>query len=163
MYEGWRDVPGYEGLYQINAEGQVFSFKSKKILATSISKQGYKRLGLYRIETGLKKHTIHQLVALSFHGPCPEGHLTRHKDGDKLNNHPSNVIWGTPQENSDDNALHGGQVRGSQVHKAKLTEAQVLEIYHSPKTQGELAKEYGMSQVGISYIKRGINWRHVTQ
>lgn len=162
MYEGWRDVLGYEGSYKINALGEVYSVKRRIILKTYLSEEGYYKLGL-RGNGYSRQEYIHRLVAGAFHGPCPEGYLTRHLDGNKLNNHPANVIWGTPQENAEDNAKHGGQTRGEGHHKAKLTDAQVLEIYHSPKTQTQLAKEYGISQPSVSFIKRGINWPHLTQ
>jgi len=45
----------------------------------------------------------------AFHGEKPDGYEARHLDGDKLNNHPSNLAWGTHSENECDKMKHGTQ------------------------------------------------------
>lgn len=163
MYSGWRDVLGYVGLYKINSEGEVYSIKSDRLLKSYLAKSGYKRIGLFCKVRGDRDREVHKLVAEAFHGPCPAGYLTRHLDGNKLNIHPSNLVWGTPQENSDDHIKHGGQIRGEDIAVSKLKASQVIAIFKSEKTQKELAIEYGVSQGSISNIKIRKTWRHLTE
>lgn len=49
---------------------------------------------------------VHVLVLEAFDGPCPEGHETRHLDGDLFNDHRVNLKWGTPSENAYDRVVH---------------------------------------------------------
>ena len=75
--EIWKDVIGYEGLYQISNTGRIKSLekyvknhnkllkKSEKILKPQIIKKGYLRIGLSK-ENVSKKFLIHRLVAETF-------------------------------------------------------------------------------------------------
>jgi len=40
-------------------------------------------------------------------GPCPEGHVTRHLNGDPTDNRLENLRWGTRSENQRDSVKHG--------------------------------------------------------
>lgn len=63
------------------------------------SKQSlYFRMAAYYAEFGNVK--VHRAVCEAFHGPAPEGKpYVLHKDGDAVNNLPSNLEWGTQKEN----------------------------------------------------------------
>jgi hypothetical protein len=50
---------------------------------------------------------VHQLVCEAFNGARPEGAITRHLDGDRTNNVPENLAWGTCTENNLDAVTHG--------------------------------------------------------
>lgn len=63
----WKDILGYEGLYQINRLGQVKSFKNddEKILKPGINGGSYYFVSLRK--DGIQKNKrIHQLVAMAF-------------------------------------------------------------------------------------------------
>jgi hypothetical protein len=95
--EEWRDIPGYEGLYQISNMRRVKSFKGhEKILRPSTSR-GYLILHLYKNKCCICK-SIHTLVAESF-GEIPEGLQVNHKDGNKKNNAIENLELVTPSQN----------------------------------------------------------------
>lgn len=86
--------------YLISNHGRVYSIRSDRILATSrgSSGKGYQQVKLWRNN---KEHTIsvHILVAERF---CPgwfPGAEVNHKDGNKDNNHESNLEWETPSGN----------------------------------------------------------------
>lgn len=99
----WKDIKGYEGIYQINEFGIVKSFaqyKQGKIKKQQIDKHGYATILLYK--NGLyKKYFIHRLVLSTF-SPCEnmnELHVN-HKDANPLNNNIQNLEWTTQQENN---------------------------------------------------------------
>lgn len=68
---------------------------------------------------------IHRLVLATFVGPCPEGHVACHGDGDRSNNDLANLRWDTPQANADDTLRHGTRARGSRCGATKLAEDEV--------------------------------------
>jgi hypothetical protein len=59
--------------------------------------------------------------------------------------------------------LRGKQFpKGEHHHKAKLTETQVLTIFRDPRSHHAIARDYGIHHTGVSEIKTGKTWRHVT-
>ncbi len=160
MAEIWKPIEGYEAYYSVSSLGRVFSFRTEKYLKPIINGAGYFVVNL-TLKSVMDKRLIHQLVCSAFHGACPTGRLTRHLDGNKLNNQESNLCWGTPKENSDDNAKYGVQLRGEAITVSKLTELEVHQILVSVEVQEVLAKRFGVSQVSISNIKSRKTWRHV--
>lgn len=110
--EIWKAVTirEFKGEYKISESGRLkrkgrFAktkghwIPEKFISATKHGKKVYLRVGLSK--NGYSKHFyIHRLVALRF-VPNPEGKPDiNHKDGNKLNNHFTNLEWCTPQENN---------------------------------------------------------------
>lgn len=96
--EEWRDVPSYEGRYQVSDLGRVRGLISGKILRTQVQNSGYLILHFGLGRRGARKTMlVHRLVALAFHGPS-DLHVN-HKDGDKMNNSPSNLEWTSRSEN----------------------------------------------------------------
>lgn len=87
-----RQIPGYEGLYEVSDSGDVLSLVSKKILAsTPDSKRGYQRVWLYK--DGVRKEMyVHRAVAMAW-VPGDISLTVNHKDGDKQNNKASNLEW----------------------------------------------------------------------
>jgi hypothetical protein len=65
--EIWKDIPGYEGMYQVSNFGRVKSFKGRisKILKNSLDRHGYLRVNLC-FNNKVKTCKIHQLVAVVF-------------------------------------------------------------------------------------------------
>lgn len=95
--EIWKDIKGYEGLYQISNLGEVRSlFRYKKKLKPCKNNIGYEYVNLYK-NNKMKRITIHKLVAENFIiKPILE---INHKDGDKTNNCVNNLEWVTRKEN----------------------------------------------------------------
>jgi len=91
MEEIWKDIKGYEDLYQVSNFGMVKSLKREKILKPRVNKKGYSHLILYN---GVGKELyIHQLVARAFI-INPENFLyINHKDENPKNNNVGNLEW----------------------------------------------------------------------
>ena len=115
--EDWRDVPGYQGYYQISNLGRVKSLErsleyppskaypkgvtkvlKERIMTPCKDKKGYLFVQLFK-NGNFKCARIHRLVALTFL-PNPENlPQVNHKDENKQNNCLSNLEWCTPKYN----------------------------------------------------------------
>lgn len=113
--EMWKDIPGFEGLYQASSDGLIRShdkavkypngargiaIKRGKVLSPKISNRGYKTVVL--IDSTGKRYTcsVHRLVAKTFiPNPCHLPYIN-HIDENKFNNKISNLEWCTPKYNS---------------------------------------------------------------
>jgi len=92
--EIWKDIPGYEGHYQVSNCGQVKSLKfgKERILKHSTDGYGYLMVGLC-IHVKQKTFKIHQLVAMAFLNHEPNGYniIVNHIDNNPLNNNIDNL------------------------------------------------------------------------
>ncbi|PTI10711.1 hypothetical protein BU096_00640 [Staphylococcus xylosus] len=100
MEEVWKDVKGYEGLYQISNLARVKSFKRSKprILKPFINKDGYLNVELSNSISN-KTMSIHRLVATAFIPNPNNKEQVNHIDEVKTNNDLSNLEWVTQKEN----------------------------------------------------------------
>lgn len=108
----WKEIPDYEGLYEINEYGDVRSMKTGKIKVTRQPDEYYMYpyIILYK-DAKQKKFGIHQLVARTFI-PNPENlPVVMHKDNNKMNHYVDNLSWGTVLENVHDAIKDGLNVR----------------------------------------------------
>lgn len=119
---------------------------------------GYQGVILCRVGTR-KYMPIHRLVTLTFYGPRPSNLVTRHLDGNKLNNRLDNLAYGTNKENTDDRDKHGRTVRGEKHRWTKLTDAEVynIRLLHSTSsiTYAELGRMFNISSVRIRQLVQG--------
>lgn len=97
----WKDIKGYEGLYQVSDKGEV-----QRLLKGGRTKLVKPRCGLYPTVSlsnhcNKKSYLVHRLVAEYFL-ERPEGTTeVNHKDGNKWNNDLSNLEWVTQRQNID--------------------------------------------------------------
>lgn len=101
--ENWKDIEGYEGLYQISDYGRVRSLSkvgsTEEQILRPFNQDGYVRYTL-RKDGGKRNFLAHQLVGKAFI-PNPLNRIyIDHIDTDKTNNHVSNLHWVTKKENS---------------------------------------------------------------
>lgn len=106
MNEVWKDVPGYEGIYQVSSIGNIKSLERRvntwnsykiikpMVLKTFLTKNGYRNVILRK-----KNFSVHRLVAMAFI-PNPENKpQVNHKNENKQDNRVENLEWVTAKEN----------------------------------------------------------------
>ena len=119
--EQWKDIEGYDGVYQVSDLGRVRSRKSGewKVMSASKNRKGYLRLDL-SIDGKRKNASVHRLVAQAFIPNDDESkNQVNHKDENKENNRVDNLEWCTAQYNSTYNDIHHRR-RHSQLIRDKI-------------------------------------------
>lgn len=106
--------------------------------------------------------SIHRLVAEAFIGmPDNDEVHVAHGDGNKMNNHFSNLRYATRSENEMDKVLHGRSNRGENFGRSRLTEDQVIEIKSSLSVgvkSKSLAQKFGVAWSTVRSIQQGKSW-----
>lgn len=169
--EIWKEVAGYEGLYEVSNLGRVRSlhvsplhgYTSGHILKPG-NVRGYRQINM-RKDGKSRSGLVHRLVARAFIGPPPTPeHQVNHKDLNKSNNVPENLEWVTHVAN----ILHAAPLiprNKGEANHSKLTESDVKEIrrrYASGSiTLNDLGDLYGVSGVTVHKIVRREKWKHV--
>jgi len=101
--EEWKDIPGYEGLYQTSNLGKVKSLKrprvKEKLLKGEIDQDGYIRITLSK-NGKTKKYKAHRLVMMAFNNTTDSSLQINHIDGNKKNNKLENLEWCTASYNT---------------------------------------------------------------
>lgn len=122
--EIWKDVKGYEGLYQISSLGRIKSLKKiddygkiikENIRKLQIDKDGYFMISLWN-KGKCKTLRVNRLVAETFIPNPNYKPVVNHIDGDKQNNIVSNLEWCTGSEND----LHAYKLGLRKVNKTGL-------------------------------------------
>lgn len=179
MNETWKDIPGYENIYQVSNIGRVKrlaywhkvklhnvnnTFRQERILKISLNTSGYKQAYLCNNYIG-KSIAIHRLVASAFIENIDNKKQVNHKDGNKLNNNVNNLEWCTYHENLDHAIKHNLRAVGEKCGSAKLKNSDVVEIrelYSSKKyTNKELAIIYGVADSTMSQVISRRYWNHI--
>jgi hypothetical protein len=170
-FEEWRPVPGWENRYLVSSMGRVRSLDCTvpcrwgrrvhrgRVLTPALV-NGYPRVTL--AEDGRTRQAdVHHLVLEAFVGPQPEHTHVRHLDGTRSNNALTNLCYGTPKENSEDQARHGTQVRGEAQGQSRLTEAQVRQIRALRCSHREAADMFGVSIPTVKDARKRRTWKHI--
>lgn len=127
MQEIWKDIIGYDGVYQISNLGNVKSknvskkcghyYSESHILKQSPTPQGYCQVTLYDKNRKRKKYSVHKLVADAFI-PNPNNYpCVNHKDENKTNNCVSNLEWCSYEYN---NAYGTARIRQIETTSRKI-------------------------------------------
>ena len=183
--EIWKDIEGYENLYQVSNFGKVKRLEGtveryergkdrpviqpikEKILAqTKNTKSGYVTVTLSK--DGISKpRTVHVLVANAFL-ERPEDivgmvHVC-HEDGNPANPHYLNLRFDTPSGNAKDRHAHGTDARGENNLVVIVTEKEVARIKRlllEADTIKEVANMTGHGYSLVRSISQGVSWAHV--
>lgn len=162
--EHWKEVKGYESLYEVSSIGRVRGIKRRAALALFADKNGRMQVTLSK-DGKLKRHQVHTLMLLAFVSdkPFPEA-VCRHLNGDHTINELWNLAWGTQSENMSDRVAHGRAKLGIAHQSNKLSEKQVRAIradWANRMDQRTIAEKYQVSQPTIHSIIRGKTWKHL--
>lgn len=158
--EEWKDIEGYEGLYQVSNYGRVKSlwFGREKILKGGKNARGYLVVGLWKDGKRVMKK-VHRLVAEAFL-ENPQNLLeVNHKDEDKTNNSVSNLEfcdrkynnnYGTRTEKCAEK-LRNNPKRSKRVDQIDKVTGEVVRQWESTKE----ASRNGYDQGAVSHCARG--------
>ena len=174
-----KPIKGFEGLYEISEFGDVFSTKKTVVSGKGLKcvreyerrkkairkdKYGYLRTSLSK-KGIVKTYSVHRLVALTF--VKGDSSLTvNHIDGNKLNNHYSNLEF----ISSCENLKHAFSISlkkpptagvGTENKKSKLNKNQVKEIRESNLSLRKLANAYNVHHSVIFGIKKGTRYFNI--
>lgn len=151
--EQWRDIPEWEGLYQVSDLGRVRSLDTIKTdslgrprpgrgrsLSADTKPNGYVYVNL-KDKPRKRRRYVHQLVLEAFVGPRPEGHEACHVNGERGDNRLTNLRWDTISENRLDIGRMGRHNEGSKSHcdnGHEFTDANTL--YYGPENRWRRCK-----------------------
>lgn len=182
MAEEWREVPGYEGFYEVSNTGRVRSLdrithqirngkvlprkRKGKMLSLVVYSTGYENVrlcGADRVQTTLG---VHRVVAQSFIPNPDNKRFVNHIDGNPRNNRLDNLEWTTPLENTR-HAISIGLVNNKGIsnpaakypeHKIAFAKALAGLRLWSDRLVGEYL---GMPREVVKDARSGRNWRSV--
>ena len=159
--EVWRDVKGYEGLYQVSDQGRAKSLERKdrfgrtvkeRILKPAVTQDGYLKVTLW---AGGKPKTlrVHRLVCEAFYDNPDNKSDVNHINEDKTDNRACNLEWSTRKENLN----HGS--RNERAAKARSKPVGQYTRYGDlvkvwPSTQ-EAERQAGFNHGNISEVANG--------
>ena len=173
--EIWKDIEGYEGLYQVSNLGRVKSLSrivnsgngkmlTKEIILTAaIGNHGYYVVRLSKDNVG-KCFTVHSLVANAF---LEKKYEVNHINGIKTDNSLDNLEWTTRAKNARHSYRLGLKIpiNGEKCKKSKLKTDDVLDIrnlYRYKKySQVQIAEIYKVSDRTIFDIVHHKSWKHI--
>lgn len=178
LIEEWKDIPGWEGLYQASTLGRVKSLNPgkriinkegilKPILATNYkgNSKYYRHFITLRRKPVVKQYSLGPLILFTFVRAAHEGEECRHLNDDSLDNRLTNLAWGTHRDNADDAVRNGAMSKGSSHVHSKLNEDQakyIKETYDGKYGSiRSLAKQFNVTDGTVWFIVRGKTWKHV--
>lgn len=170
----WIPVQGFKGYYATE-EGEIGSewrptrtgrhngFPIRK-LAQRPNLHGY-----MTVKVMGKGITVHRMVTAAFLGIRPRNLQVCHNDGNKQNNHISNLRYDTKTSNEGDKIRHGHSTSGEANNTTKLTSQQVFEIRRAARVLGagsdlsqvDMARYFNVSPSTISLILKNKTWADV--
>ena len=135
MIETWRDIPGYKGIYQADREGNIRRLyrNGKTRILTPYHKKmnGSQRLVVKLSVNGQAREVIViQVIARTFLGPPPEGHIPVHRNGCQSDNYVNNIKYISRQQAG---KIYGARSKRKAVVKID-NHGEIVEVYSSART-----------------------------
>ena len=182
--EQWKDIEGYEGLYQVSDKGRVKTlandkYRKEKIRKPRKDKDGYLQLNFTQNKVK-KTPKVHRLVAEAFipnpdNKPCVD-----HKDGNRQNNKLANLRWATYSENNSRfntlgvrsekirvthyrelrNKRGGGHIEWLDVDNIQYFDRIIDAANHFAVTQGNITPLLKSGKIGVRGKMRGYKFEY---
>ena len=159
--EIWKNIPGYEGLYEVSNTGKIRN-RHGKILKCRLNKWGYCNVTLSKNNTQ-NTYSVHRLVYISFMGEIPEGYEVNHINEIKTDNRLENLNiltragnnrWGTHYERVS-KAMKGRLLNRSDQSKKIVQLNRNGEIIHIYPSLAEAERKTGVSDSSIWGVCNG--------
>lgn len=165
MEEIWKDVLGYEGLYQVSNKGRVRSLNYNKTGEVKLlqlrEEKKHMRVQLWH-KGKLKFAAVHRIEYEAFYGPIPPGMQVNHINEDGTDNRLENLNLMTPKENTNWGTGIARCARARYNTKAFNSRAKTVVQYDLEgnvirewSSQKEIQRELGFAQRNISTACRG--------
>ena len=143
MKETWKDIPGYNGKYQADREGnirRVFPSGKTRLMTPYYKKMtGGQRLVVKLTKDGkAREEIVIGVIARTFLGPRPKGYVPYHKNGIRSDNYINNIAYITQKELG---KITGAKSRRIPVAKINA-DGEIIEVYSSAR---EAARKNFMS------------------
>ncbi len=166
--EEWKDIKGFEYLYQISNLGRVKSLRKSKIMTPARHTSKYLKQGLFK-DKKQKGFYLHRLVADYFcHNDDPENKTqVNHINGDHKYNRACNLEWCTPSENIR-HGVDAGRVnnikKGRNTKRFNEKEAATIAILElDGYSINKIAEYLGRSRTSISSFMNGRGNKKITE
>lgn len=163
----WRICPSFPQ-YAVSEHGEVMRRHGGKgtapglVLRGYILNTGYRMFDLHPGGGKRVRALAHRLVCETWHGPQPPDRPeVDHLDGDRLNNHHTNLRWVSRAANEANKIARGMGNAGARHGMAKLVEKDVRAIRNDSRSHRHIAAEYGIAPSTVSQIKGGARWAHI--
>jgi hypothetical protein len=163
LYEDWRYVPHYEGIYIVSNRGRIRSFvrKSYVILKPVANGSGY-----YQVTLLSKRFLVHRLVAIAFLERIEAKDVVNHLDSNPGNNYWWNLEWATCLENQIYSGAFGNgyKKKGSNNYQAKINEltARAIVCLYKEFKPKQISRILGIPVKYIYRVVGGKTWAHAT-
>lgn len=177
--ELWKDVVGYEGLYQVSNLGRVRSLPNSHHLDSIIMRQSKGKVGYMRVPLAKNKthrmKLVHRLVAEAFIPNPKNKPQVNHKNGRKDCNIVSNLEWATRSENQKHAYRELGRVNKGGCRPRPIICVEMGRVFESVIQAsrvtgidqwniGSVASHRPRIQKGRVYYKQtagGYHWRYI--
>lgn len=156
--EAWADFPS-DPRYEISTAGRVRMIGKEECRTLVPIKSGYMTF-ITVLEKKSKLHYVHRAVAETFIREIPEGSQVCHYDGNRSNNHVTNLRISSVRDNLADKRFHGTHYVGGNNPSSVLAPSQVQAIraLQGKKSETDVGHEFGVSRSTIGRIWRGESW-----
>lgn len=162
--EIWKDIFGYEGLYQVSDQGRVKSLERKvrhwrgertvkeRILKPSVDKDGYLKVSLCD-RKNKKNFFVHRLICEVFHENPDNKPQVNHLNEDKSDNRAYNLEWSTPRENNNFGTRNERIAKTQSKPVGQYTlDGELIKVWASAR---EVKSQTGFYQTNIGAVANG--------
>jgi len=152
--------------YSASESGNIYSHKWNKFrLIKPRMMNGYWFVTILNKDSKKKTIAVHRLTLTAFKGEPPFfKNVCRHINGNRTDNHVSNLKWGTHKENSDDRTAHGRKPMGEKTKSNSLLSYQIIDIFNlyvDGLSIKKISKILKVSATTIQKILLRKSWPHI--